>query len=218
MAVKMFSDGDLIKDAWGKTLQKLLILIGSYVLAMLTIFVPALILMWIGGKLEAVGLFALLTFIYYVVSMALVGVGMTRIFLAVADGKDVSIMELWTNWDKFLNYLAVTILYMLIVVGGFFLLIFPGYIWMTKFYLAPFYVADKNMGPIEALKLSSQTTMGLKWDVFAFLMVIGTVMQLGFLALFVGALVTIPMGLVACAGLYRTLAGSAPAKPMKAAA
>ena len=216
MAVKMFSDGDLIKGAWNMSLKRVVLLIGSFFLAGLTFYLPSLILIWIGNALDAVGLFAFLGFISYIVFGTIAGVGLMRIILAIYEDRPVQVTELWINWDKFLNFLAVTFLYSLIVIGGFFLLIIPGYIWLTKFYLAPWYVADKNMGPIEALKLSSQTTMGLKWDVFAFLMVIGTVMQLGVLALFIGLLFTIPMGMVACAGLYRTLAGSAPAKPAKA--
>ena len=61
------------------------------------------------------------------------------------------------------------------------------------------------MGPIEALKASSRATMGSKWDLFLFGLLLGLMNFAGVLLFLVGLFVTIPISMVACAYVYRRL-------------
>ena len=68
---------------------------------------------------------------------------------------------------------------------------------------------EKGLGPVEALKASSSTTMGAKWDLFLFGLLLGLINLAGFLCLVVGLFATIPTSMVAYAYVYRELSGSA---------
>ena len=95
---------------------------------------------------------------------------------------------------------------MLIMFCGFLLLIIPGIIWAIGFQLAPYFVVDKGMDPLEALKKSWAATRGAKWNLFLFGLLLGLINMLGFLALMVGLLFTLPLSMVAMAYVYRKLA------------
>lgn len=200
---KMFSDGDLIKMGWKKTKEKIGFLIGITLVGGLSVYVPSAILMAIGRGVGASGLFAFLAFLLFIFMSALIGVGMVRIYLGIVDGKEVKFGDLFKGSDLVLPYLGVTILYTLIVVGGFFLLVFPGVIWGIKYLYAPFLVVDKGMSPVEALKASAELTNGAKWDILAFEGALSYVIMIGYAALLVGVVVAIPVTILALFGMYR---------------
>ena len=106
---------------------------------------------------------------------------------------------------SFFDYLIGSILYGLIVVVGLILLIIPGIIWAIKFQFFDYLIVDKGLGPIDALEKSSDITRGVKWDLFAFGILLAIINILGFLCLVVGLFVTIPVTLVAMAFVYREL-------------
>jgi uncharacterized membrane protein len=85
------------------------------------------------------------------------------------------------------------------------LLIIPAIIWGIKFRFFSYFIIDKGAGPIEALKRSSSITMGAKWDLFLFGLLLIGINILGFLALVIGLFATIPTSMVAIAFVYRKL-------------
>jgi hypothetical protein len=98
------------------------------------------------------------------VIQTLLTMGVIYIVLRVHDGKTANYGDLWAPVTHFLNYLAASILYVLIVIGGLILLIVPGVYWGLKFFFANYLVIDHGLGPIEALKASSRLTSGAKWQ------------------------------------------------------
>ena len=90
------------------------------------------------------------------------------------------------------------------------LLIFPGIIWAVKFSLSRYFVVEKGLGPIEALKASSRTTKGVKWELFGFGIVCTGINLLGLICLVVGVFATWPMIMVAHALVYRQLMAQTP--------
>lgn len=85
---------------------------------------------------------------------------------------------------------------------------------LIKFQFYSYAIVDEGMGPIEALKRSSQITKGSGCDIFIFGTVVGLVNVLGIVCLFIGLLATAPMTAVAYAYVYRKL--SLPAKDIAA--
>lgn len=73
----------------------------------------------------------------------------------------------------------------------------------TRLMFAVFISVDKNQGARKSIKESWKMTKGHFWNIFGKLLVIGLFMFVGFIALFVGALITYPMGLILIAMLYR---------------
>jgi len=76
------------------------------------------------------------------------------------------------------------------------------------FVFAPYAVVDRGSGPIVAIKSSFGITKGKRLKIVGFLCVIALLNILGFVALFVGILVTAPVSLLALTHLYRSLTGS----------
>lgn len=66
-------------------------------------------------------------------------------------------------------------------------------------------VMEKRMSPMAALKESRRITEGEFWRLVLFMLALGGVMILGVLALVVGLLVAIPVGMFAYAHVYRAL-------------
>ena len=93
----------------------------------------------------------------------------------------------------------------MIVLSGIILLIIPGIIWSVKYSFVGYFIVDKGLGPIEALKESSLITNGAKQDLFLFWSLISVVNFLGVLAFFIGLFVTIPITVVAIGFVYRKL-------------
>jgi hypothetical protein len=140
-----------------------------------------------------------------------VGIGIVKIALGFCDEQKPPISTLFNaTWDYFWRYLATAFLYGLICIAGFILLIVPGVIWAIKFGLWPYFVIDKDLGPIQALKASSRTTEGVKWDLFGFGMICGILNLVGLLCLIIGIFATYPIIIVAHALVYRQLAAQTP--------
>jgi uncharacterized membrane protein len=140
-----------------------------------------------------------------------IGIGITKIALSFCDERKPAFSTLFNaSWNCFWRYLAAGILYMLIFIAGLILLIVPGVIWSVKFGLWPYFVVDKGLGPIQALKASSRTTMGVKWDLFGFGVLCAIFNLAGLLCLIVGVFVTYPTIIVAHALVYRQLAAQTP--------
>jgi uncharacterized membrane protein len=155
----------------------------------------------------------LLSFLMNVLSWVIgivFGIGFIKIALSFCDEKRPSLGTLFDAWDCFWRYLGAGILYMLIVFAGFFLLIFPGIIWSIKYGLCWYFVVDKGLGPVQALKASNRTTMGVKWDLFGFGILCALINFLGLLCLVVGIFATWPTVMVAYALVYRQLLAQTP--------
>jgi uncharacterized membrane protein len=94
--------------------------------------------------------------------------------------------------------------------GGFLLFIVPGIIWAVKYHLCFYFVVDKGLGPIAAIKASGRTTMGVKWELFGFGIVCAMINMLGMLCLIIGVFATYPTVVVAYALVYRQLLAQTP--------
>ncbi len=149
------------------------------------------------------------TFLSLVVSIVL-GIGMIKIALGFCDEQKPTIGTLFDVRDCFWRYAGAAILYGLIVLGGTILLIIPGIIWAVKYSLCYYFVIDKGLGPVDAIKASGRTTMGAKWQLLCFGILCGLINLLGLLCLFVGAFAAYPTVLVASALVYRCLVAQTP--------
>jgi hypothetical protein len=150
-----------------------------------------------------------ITILGWIISIIL-SIGLIKIALSFCDEQKPSISTLFDAGDCFWRYLGAAILYGLIVLGGFILLIVPGIIWSIKFSLCFYFVIDKGLDPIGALKASSRTTMGVKWKLFGFGIVCGLINLLGLLCLIVGIFATYPTVLIAGVLVYRQLSTQTP--------
>lgn len=163
------------------------------------------------GEIVGTGLAALVSFIANFVVNSLIAMGWIAFFIKAHD--DIATVTISRFWhpQNLLNYIAVTILFGLIVFVGFVLLIVPGVIAATALLFAPYLVVDKGLGPIAALKESARITKGNRLRVLALMGALALISILGFLALIVGLLVAVPVTAIAYVSAYRRLSAAADA-------
>jgi len=143
--------------------------------------------------------------------------GITKISLNLHDGKEARLGDLFSCMYLVPSYIGAAFLYTLIAIAGFLLLIIPGLIWTIQFLLFIYFIVDEEMGPVAALKASSATTYGAKWQLCWLLSLLVLLNLAGALLLLVGLFVTIPMSLMAMACAFRQLQGE-PEPPGQTAA
>jgi uncharacterized membrane protein len=105
----------------------------------------------------------------------------------------------------FFKFLLGYVLYTLLAVIGFLLLIIPGIYLAIKYQYVQYLIVDKNLDVIEAFRESGRMTDGHKWNLFLLFLLFIAISALGFLALGIGLLVTIPIVIVAQAYVYKKL-------------
>ncbi len=202
MATKKFSKGEAIRFGWNTMKNNLGFFIGLLLLAgSILIILSILQALTVKG---APGLSFLLSIASTVLQL-IMEIGLIKIALKFADSTKAEIGDLFSCYSLFFKYLGASILYGLIILGGIILLIIPAFIWGIQFQFFGYFLVDKGTGPIEALKRSSSITMGAKWDLFLFGLLIAGINILGFLALVIGLFATIPTSMVAIAYVYRKL-------------
>jgi hypothetical protein len=173
------------------TLWLLVLLIGLGIMAFDTI-----------GHQIGIGLF---TGVVAIAAGLLFDIGITIISLKILDGKKPQIEDVYKHTSFFPDYLIASILYVLIVLGGLLLLIVPGIVWAIKYSLYSFYIVDKKLSPMDAIRASGKATSGHKWHLLGFYLTMIGVNLVGLLALVVGLVATIPTTLVAHAAVYRKI-------------
>jgi len=206
MATNKFSIGEAIQFGWNTMTANFWFFVGLLIVAAL-----------LGSGLDIIdwlteGKHVALTIIMTIVSMVLqiiVGMGLIRIALRFCDNQKAKLADLLSCVPLFFKYLFASIVYGLIMIAGFILLIVPAIIWGIKFQFYTYFIVDKGLGPIKALKASSAITQGVKWDLFLFGLLLGLINLLGVTCLIIGLFATIPMTMVATAFVYRKLLSAA---------
>jgi uncharacterized membrane protein len=150
---------------------------------------------------------------------AFLQVGFARIWLDAARGIRPTFETLFSGADRMLPMLGLNIVFGLGVVIGCALLIVPGVLLLLVYPLAPFYVVDAKLGPIDAMRRSWSDTAGQKGEL-AVLALAGVGLGiLGVMMCCVGLLATTPLFMVAAAVAFtwasgRGVAAASPPAPL----
>ena len=164
----------------------------------------------------------------------IMGIGLIKITLSFCDGQRPKFTTLFNAWGCFWKYIGAGILYSLIIGSTFVACVLPlvllsgamgnpcfAFVFFTvafipatilaiKFSLCYYFVIDKGLGPINALRASSRTTMEAKSLLFGFGILCSLINLLGVLCLGVGLFATFPTVMVAMALVYRQLSAMTP--------
>jgi hypothetical protein len=162
-----------------------------------------------GNKEEVSAFESLLSLIGFIVSI-FVHVGVIRLALKLLDDIRGGVQDFLPTWRIFWHLLLGFILYGLVVGFGTLLLIFPGVIWGLRYGQMFYLIVDRDMGPIEAMKLSAKMTYGYKKRLFLVGLISIGVIVIGALVLLVGLLVALPVVVLVWAYIYRKLSISVP--------
>ena len=199
---KGFDIGEVLRFGSRTTWENLGFFVLLLLLAWVVVFIPQTVARLLA---EEALLLSILVSLVVMVLNAVVTMGLIKIGLKFCDNEKGNYRDLFSCFPLFFNYLFCSILQVLIVLGGLMLFIVPGIIWALQYSLSFYFIVDKEMGPVQALKASAKTTKGAKWDLFGFGLTAFGVLILGFLCLFIGLLVAVPTVMVAGALVYRTL-------------
>lgn len=130
--------------------------------------------------------------------------GFKKIALGLHDRENSSYKELFSCFTLAPKALIGWFLYGAMVWIGWIFFVLPGFIALLRFIFFPYFIIDKNMGPIDALKQSYEVTKDHMWDMFAFWVAMKIVVSLGFVS-WLGIVLTWPLSTLAYALFYRKL-------------
>lgn len=199
---KGFSIGEAVKFGWNTARRHLPFLLGFMLAVWILETSPSLIQTYF----EPVSpLIAILTKVLALIISLLVSMAFVKIALKLSDDQPARFVDLFNTFPLIPKFLAASILYLLILAGGFVLFVFPMVIWGIRYSLFPYFIVDKGVGPIEALSLSAKATEGAKWDLLGLFFVLITINVLGALCLLIGLFITAPTTWIAHASVYRYL-------------
>lgn len=202
MNTKSFSKKEALQFGWETTKSNLRFFIGFLIVLIALIIIPYIIAI----RVMEINVFlgSIFHLIDYVLTL-IVSMGLIKTVLRFCDNEKGNFKDLFSQYPLFFKYLGGSILYFLIVFAGLILLIVPGIVWGIKFLFYDYFIIDKKLGPIEALKKSSAITKGQKWNLFVFFLIVFAINLIGALALLIGLFVTVPITMVATAFVYRKL-------------
>lgn len=149
-------------------------------------------------------LWGIVFYVIYLAASLTMGLGAIQIMLRLVDRKEATLKDLFSCFPYIGRYFFGQILYLLILLGGLILLVFPMFIWGLRYAYFPYFIVDKHVRPIQALKDSGALTYGAKWKLLGFFILAGLLNFLGALSI-VGIFVTWPWTLSAQATIFRTL-------------
>ncbi len=135
----------------------------------------------------------------------MIGMGVMKIYIDKVDNKPTGYSELFSYSGYFFRYFGAKINSILIIIFGAILLLIPGVIFSVKLKFWPWTMVDQDKGMIESLFSSWQMTAGIKLDLLIFGIVLGILNILGFLAVGIGLLITVPVTTLSMAYVYRKL-------------
>lgn len=116
------------------------------------------------------------------------------------NGTHIVFDDLFNIDNRWISFAFLAVIKGLLIVLGFLCFIVPGVYLAVRWMFAEFYVLDKGMRPLEALKASSELTAGFRWKLFLFGLVTTVLVIAGFFLLIIGAIVA---AVVATFGAYK---------------
>jgi len=199
---KDFSIGEAYRFGWQTTKANFGFLLGFMILGWILQMIP-------NYASEVTKDSALISFILIIVSWVvsiIVGIGFVKTGLRLCNNEKGEFSDLYSHWNLFWPFFAMSILNGLAVMGGILLLIIPGIILAIRLQFAPYLVVEKGSGPIEALKQSWALTQGLTIKLFLFGLVGFFINIAGALCLFVGLFVSVPVTWLGALYVYKKFA------------
>jgi uncharacterized membrane protein len=139
--------------------------------------------------------------------------GFLRICIAAARGQAPQIGMLFSGGDRWLAMLGFNFLAILGLAIGLALLIVPAVLFGLGIYLAPYFLVDANMGPIEAMTASWDATRGQRGKLFGFGLLCFLIMIAGLAACCIGIIPATDLVYLAGAIVYTRISGRGVALP-----
>lgn len=142
--------------------------------------------------------------------MLTVEIGMMNVFLMSLDGKKVNADDCFKCIKYLPSYFAFVFLSRILIVLGYVSFIIPGIILQISFQFAGYFIVEKKMGPIAAMKASWAICDGARWQLILLGVISYFINVVGFMCFIVGGIPAYLINGIANAATYRTLLEKTP--------
>jgi hypothetical protein len=150
---------------------------------------------------------------FVIVASSFFNVGIMRISLQVARGEEPKFDVVFSGGDRLLAMLGLNVLMGFALVVGFALLLVPGVILSVGWCLAPYYLVDAKLGPVQALRASWHATKGWRGAISVVLLAAAGIYLAGLACCCMGLIVAAPLAMVLYAMLYVRIRGRVGGEP-----
>ncbi len=149
-------------------------------------------------------LMLIISLVGWVISL-LASLGMAAISLDFVDGKKLNLSHYYEHTDKLVSYFFASLLAGLAVLAGTIALILPGIYIAVRLQFFTYFLLEKKLGAMDALKASWKATSGHFFELLGLGIVSMLIGLLGLLALLVGFFIAVPVISIANAQAYRLI-------------
>lgn len=138
-------------------------------------------------------------------------IGMMNVYLMSLDGEKVNADDCFKCVKYLPSFFVAIFLSRILIVLGYLSFIIPGIILHISFQFAGYFIIEKKMGPIAALKASWQICDGARMQLFLLAIVSYFITIFGWMCFLVGAIPAYFINSLTNAATYRTLLANTPA-------
>jgi uncharacterized membrane protein len=148
---------------------------------------------------------AIMGFFFFLIAQ-IIGAGIIRGSLGITEGKPFVFSDIMKT-DKLGPVVITSLITSVIVFVGFILCYVPGLIAAFFLQYALYFLIDKDMAPMDAIKASFNFVKDNFANVIVWYIVGGIVAFIGFVVCLVGAIVSVPVVIIGTAYTYKKLTG-----------
>ncbi len=121
---------------------------------------------------------------------------LTKLYIHTSKGQIMTLQQAFDgSYRYFWRLLGLVLLTGLIIIGGLLLFIIPGFIFMRRYILAPFYLVEKDMKIWAAMELSAAQTKPHSWRIYDIIAVTFLIVVFGIVGP-VGAAISAVLGMI----------------------
>jgi uncharacterized membrane protein len=151
-------------------------------------------------------IFWTIAFIVAIPLSFLLSLGKLHFYLRAHDSVETANLKDLFHPHSYGKYILATILTGIATIIGFLLFIIPGIIIGLMLCLTPYLVVDHQFSAVHAIKEGARLTKGNRWNLLLLGCALLGINIIGFCALGIGLLITMPISSLALVHAYRTLA------------
>lgn len=144
-----------------------------------------------------------------IVNLVSLPLTMGIVLIAIRRSVDASINSgtVFACFSKTIQLFTTMVLMSIMITIGFILLVIPGIYLAVAYYMAMPLVAEKGLGPWEAMEVSRKTITHRWFSVFGLFIMLAIIFAISIIPLGLGAIWTLPMIMIAYGILYRNMFG-----------
>lgn len=192
----LFTVSEALKEGWKLTKEHLSFFIGYQIVLWLLVYIH-----YVTHNTPWSIVSALL--------IILAKMGLYKSALLITSGVKPGFNQFYQNWRQFLSWVISNFLFALMFIFGLILFIIPGLYVLAKYGLFPYFLLDKDLGPLEALNRTGDATVNSRWKLFLLFMACLGLNILGIIVFGIGTLISVPVTLLALAFAYRQITWAA---------